>query len=58
MNNAQAADNLLFPDWPAPENVRAVSSKRTGGCSEGVFQSFNLGDHVGDDPARVKTERS
>lgn len=57
MNNAQAADNLLFPDWPAPENVRAVSSKRTGGCSEGVFQSFNLGDHVGDDPARVKNNR-
>lgn len=57
MSKAQAADNLLFPDWPAPENVRAVSSKRMGGCSEGVFQSFNLGDHVGDDPARVNNNR-
>lgn len=57
MNIVQPADNLLFPDWPAPENVRAVSSKRTGGCSEGVFQSFNLGNHVGDKPVRVQENR-
>lgn len=57
MNSAPAVENLLFPDWPAPENVRAVSSKRMNGYSEGVFQSFNLGDHVGDDPSRVHNNR-
>lgn len=50
-------DSLLIPDWPAPTKVRAVSSMRSGGCSEGRFQSLNLGDHVGDDPSRVAKNR-
>jgi YfiH family protein len=36
------------PDWPAPPNVRALSTWRTGGMSAAPFASLNLGDHVGD----------
>ena len=47
----------LVPDWPAPANIRAVSTTRTGGLSSGPYASLNLGDHVGDDPARVQGNR-
>ncbi|HLO62579.1 MAG TPA: peptidoglycan editing factor PgeF [Azonexus sp.] len=51
-----AADSLL-PDWPAPANVRALQTLRTGGCSPAPWNSLNLGDHVGDDPTRVAANR-
>jgi YfiH family protein len=47
----------LIPDWPAPANVRACVSTRAGGVSQAPFDSFNLGDHVGDDPAAVAENR-
>ena len=31
---------------------------RSGGVSQGVFTSFNLGDHVSDDPADVQANRA
>ncbi len=43
--------------WPAPDGVRAVCSMREGGVSEGPYASFNLGDHVGDDPVAVAENR-
>ena len=49
---------FLVPDWPAPSNVRAVNTLRRGGCSEGVFASFNLATHVGDDAQRVMENRA
>lgn len=49
--------NLLLPDWPAPANVRAATSTRQGGVSQPPFDSFNLGGHVGDDPAAVAANR-
>lgn len=48
---------ILTPDWPAPAQVRACSTTRLGGVSEGPYASLNLGDHVGDDPARVTRNR-
>ncbi|NEV62901.1 peptidoglycan editing factor PgeF [Thiorhodococcus minor] len=48
---------ILTPDWPAPAQVRACSTTRLGGVSEGPYASLNLGDHVGDDPARVALNR-
>ncbi|MDD5249896.1 MAG: peptidoglycan editing factor PgeF [Rhodocyclaceae bacterium] len=48
---------FIVPDWPAPANVRAVSTTRGGGCSRGRYQSFNLADHVGDDAAAVAANR-
>jgi len=37
--------------------VHAVSTTRTGGYSQGPWQSFNLADHVGDDASHVKANR-
>lgn len=37
--------------------VRRVSTTRAGGVSAPPFDSFNLGDHVGDDPAAVAANR-
>jgi YfiH family protein len=47
----------IEPDWPAPANVRALSTTRDGGVSEGVFAGLNLGAHVGDELARVEANR-
>lgn len=38
--------------------VRKVFTTRAGGVSPSPYASFNLGDHVGDDPAAVATNRS
>ena len=48
----------IIPDWPAPPGVRALCSTRAGGVSAGPFDSLNLGDHVGDDPAAVAANRA
>lgn len=42
------APELLLPDWPAPPTVRALQTTRRGGVSRAPYESFNLGDHVGD----------
>lgn len=51
------ANDWIIPDWPAPANVRAVSTTRSGGVSKGVYASFNLGAHVSDDPRAVAENR-
>ncbi|HEY9145296.1 MAG TPA: laccase domain-containing protein, partial [Thiobacillus sp.] len=43
--------NLIVPDWPAPVRVSSLMTTRAGGVSQAPWGSFNLGDHVGDDPA-------
>lgn len=48
---------LIYPDWPAPANVHAVSSSRFGGVSKGVYDSLNLGLHVNDDDKAVMQNR-
>ncbi|MBD3893007.1 laccase domain-containing protein [Hydrogenophaga sp.] len=48
----------LVPDWPAPPGVRAVLSSRAGGVSLAPFDSFNLGEHVRDDPLAVAENRA
>jgi YfiH family protein len=49
-----AAPALLVADWPAPENVRAVTTLRSGpGVSQAPFDRFNLGTNSGDAPAAV-----
>jgi YfiH family protein len=49
--------DLIAPDWPAPPAVRALATGRAGGTSRGIYASLNLGDHVGDEPARVAANR-
>jgi copper oxidase (laccase) domain-containing protein len=37
--------------------IRRVITTRAGGVSAPPFDTFNLGDHVGDDPAAVAANR-
>ena len=48
----------MVPDWPAPPSVRALFTSRSGGVSVAPFDSFNLGDHVRDEPAAVAHNRA
>ena len=43
---------------PITPRVRRVVTTRDGGVSKPPFDSFNLGDHVGDDPDAVAANRS
>ncbi len=52
------ATDLLVPDWPAPEGVRAAFTLRTGGVSAPPFASLNLGTHVGDAARAVAENRA
>ena len=47
----------IQPDWPAPPGVRALFTTRLGGVSVAPFDSFNLGDHVRDEPLAVAGNR-
>ncbi|ORW11389.1 peptidoglycan editing factor PgeF [Mycobacterium kyorinense] len=38
--------------------IRRVTTTRAGGVSAPPYDSFNLGDHVGDDPAAVASNRA
>jgi YfiH family protein len=55
----EPADGVcVVPDWPLPPGVRALQTTRVGGASSGPWAGFNLGDHVGDDPAAVAANRA
>ncbi|KFI23574.1 peptidoglycan editing factor PgeF [Nitrosococcus oceani] len=47
----------ITPHWPAPANVRAYTTTRSGGVSLPPYHSFNLAEHVGDTPEAVKKNR-
>lgn len=48
----------LQADWPAPANVRALTTLRSGpGVSLPPFDRFNLGLRCGDDPAHALENR-
>ena len=51
------APQIVRPDWPAPDSVRAVCTTRQGGASQPPFASLNLGTNTGDDPAAVTANR-
>lgn len=48
---------MILPNWNAPKQVKAFSSTRQGGFSQGAYQGLNLGMHVGDDPVLVLRNR-
>ena len=56
MLGAMRDDWLL--DWTLPPGVKAVCTTRAGGVSLPPFDSFNLGDHVKDDPLAVAANRA
>lgn len=47
---------LIEPGWTLP-GITAFTTTRGGGHSAAPWDSFNLGDHVGDDPAAVSANR-
>ena len=52
------ARDWITPDWPAPARVKAFITTRAGGISRAPYDSFNLGDHVGDAPGDVASNRA
>jgi YfiH family protein len=51
--------DVIFPHWPGlPGNVAALATTRHGGASVAPYDSLNLGQHVGDDPAVVAANRA
>jgi len=50
--------NFIFPNWPAPDNVKAVMTTRWGGVSQAPFATMNLGTHVDDVPGDVSDNRA
>jgi YfiH family protein len=49
--------DFIYPNWPAPSNVKALQTTRSGGVSTGDYSSLNMGAHVGDDPIAVAKNR-
>lgn len=56
-NMTDTGPPFLVPAWPAPPGVRSAVSTRRGGVSAPPWDEFNLGAHVGDDPAAVAANR-
>jgi YfiH family protein len=52
-------DACVRAQWQAPAGVQALATTRRGlGLSVPPYDDFNLGDHVGDDPAAVAANRA
>lgn len=51
------APDLLRPDWQLPAGVHAYYTTRAGGCSLPPYDTFNLGQHAGDDSQSVAANR-
>ena len=45
------------PNWPIPDNVRAITTHRGTALSNNDYSSFNLGLHVHDDAKQVMQHR-
>lgn len=48
---------FIQPNWPAPANVKALQTMRSGGVSQAPYNSLNLGAHVNDDAIAVAKNR-
>ena len=48
---------MIYPDWPAPARVMAVTTTRQGGVSAAPFDTLNLAGHVGDRAEAVRHNR-
>ena len=58
MNDTRPCEpHAIFPDWPAPAGVHALTTLRRGGVSPVPYADWNLAAHVGDDPAAVAENR-
>ncbi len=55
--SGSSGSNWIVPDWPVAGHVKALCSTRLGGVSMPPYDTFNLGDHVGDVPELVEKNR-
>lgn len=54
-------NDWIIPEWPAPNNVRALFTTRNDGISSGpnnIYATLNLGDHVNDRSTDVARNRA
>jgi YfiH family protein len=51
------SEHFIYPDWPAPANVKALQTTRNGGFSVAPYDTLNLGLHVGDSSVTVDRNR-
>lgn len=60
MSSFQLVDGLsvLIPVWPAPNQIKACCSTRSGGVSKAPFDSLNLGRYVNDEFEAVSENRA
>jgi len=59
MDSSRPSDALVIPDWPAPEQVRAlVTTRLLPGNSLPPFDAFNLGLRSGEGEAVVRSNRA
>lgn len=49
--------HCIEPNWSAPDHIRALTTTRQGGVSQGRYDSMNLAMHVTDDPRSVIENR-
>ncbi len=49
--------NFFIPHWPAPPHIKSMQTLRSGGKSEGKYNSFNLATHVNDEINAVHLNR-
>lgn len=54
----QQIHDWVIPQWPAPPNVRAVTTTRIGGISTGEFATMNLGNNTHDNIMSVARNRN
>ena len=49
---------ILKPNWIVPSSIQAAYTLRAGGVSLEPYSSFNLGNHVEDNPSHVAQNRA
>ena len=58
MNSTKpSAPELIYADWPAPDNIVALVTCRANGESKAPYNGLNLAKHVGDSEIDVEQNR-
>lgn len=57
IKDTQSGLEIITPDWPLSQRIKAFTTTRKGGFSEGDFQGLNFGLSTQDDPRKVIANR-
>ncbi len=58
IKDATSGIEVIAPNWPLSPKIKAFTTTRKGGVSEGEFKGLNLGLSTQDDPRNVVTNRA